>query len=453
MRRISGLASAIVCLALLTTHRAGGELLFQEQALPLPEWMRNQVIYEVNVRQFSSEGSFKGVEAHLPRLHKLGINTLWFMPVQPIGKLNLKGELGSYYAIGDYTGINPEYGSAEDFRSLVNKAHELGMRVLLDWVPNHTAWDNPLTVSNPEFYAKDCQGNFTPPTGTDWTDVIQLNFDAPGLCNYQYSAMKYWLDTYAIDGFRCDVAWNVPTKFWDELTKRLREYKPDIYMLAEAEIGEQMLHSFNTCYGWDLLHCFESVAQGRLPANSIDSALNRRILRSPNGSSFLNMTSNHDENSWNGTVFERFGKGAQAFAVLAMTIDGVPLIYNGQEAGLDKRLKFFEPDPIEWKASPMEQFYRTLISLKTSSSALLVGAATEKLPNTEEQSVYSFIRGKSGEGELLVVTNLGAKDVEVEIGSHRLAGEWTDAFSGAAVLYGNSVKLTLRSWDYIVLHR
>lgn len=448
-----GVAALALGFAFIPIHKASCEVLCQEQALVFPDWMRNQVVYELNVRQFSEEGTFKGAEAHLERLHKLGINTIWFMPVQPYGKVNSKSELGSYYSIADYTGINPEYGNAEDFKSFVDKAHALGMRVILDWVPNHTSWDNPLTITHPEFYARDCQGNFTPPTGTDWTDVIQLDFDAPGLVEYQFEAMSHWLDTYGLDGFRCDVAWNVPTKFWDALTARLRAHKPDIFMLAEAEIGEQMLSSFNTCYGWDLLHTYESVAQGRVPASAIDSALERRKVRFPAGASFLNMTSNHDENSWNGTVFERFGAGAKTFAVLAMTMDGVPLIYNGQEAGLDKRLEFFVRDPIEWKDSPMKDFYRRVIALKSTSAALLTGAPTEKIPSSAAESVYAYMRGEEGGAEVLVVANLTARNVDVELGSLRMKGEWTDAMTGEKATLEESLKQTLKSWEYLLYYR
>jgi len=419
----------------------------------MPQWARNQVIYELNIRQFSDAGTFAAVEADLGRLSDLGINTIWLMPVQPYGEVNRKGELGSYYSIRDYTGINPEYGSVEDFRSLVNAAHKRGMHVILDWVANHTSWDNPLTVEHPEYYAKDGAGNFTPPTGTDWTDVIQLDFSQPGLLDYQVNAMKYWLDEFGIDGFRCDVAWGVPTPFWNELSAALRAHKPNLFMLAESEMGDQQLKAFNASYGWGLLHTFEEIAQGREQAISIDAALARRQLNFPAGATFLNMTSNHDENSWNGTVFERFGGGARTFAVLSMTMDGMPLLYNGQEVGLDKRLLFFVRDPIQWHESPFTDFYKTLIALKSRSPALLTGAPTEKVPNTEEGAIYSFIRGKAGEAEVLVIANLTAKDVTVELGSSRMAGSWTDVFSGEAKELSESEKMTLKSWDFKLMSR
>lgn len=454
--RLSGriLSLLLAGSALSVAPALNAELLWEQPSTELPAWVRSQVIYEVNVRQYSQEGTFAAVEADLPRLEALGVNTLWFMPVHPIGVVNRKGELGSYYSVKDYKGINPEFGTLEDFKRLVAAAHKSDMRVIIDWVGNHTAWDNPLTRTNPEFYIRDAQGSFVPPTGTDWTDVIQLDFAAPGLLDYQVEAMRFWLEEVGIDGFRCDFAVGVPTPFWDELAARLRTVNPEVFLLAEAEKPDHQLKAFDASYGWAMMHAFNDIAQGRHPAYHLDVVLARTDLEFPAGYTLLQLTSNHDENTWNGTVFERLGGGVRTFAVLSMTLDGIPLVYNGQEVGLDRRLLFFEHDPIEWTDTDgFTPFYKKLIDLKTASPALLTGAPTERLHTTKDTSIYSFVRGKSGEPEVLVIANLTARDLVFEIGSERLGGTWTDLFTGETETLTNSEKIALQSWGYKVLVR
>lgn len=438
---------------LLVVSQGYSELLWNKSSTALPEWLGNQVIYEINVRQYSDEGSFAAIEADLDRIDSLGINTLWFMPIHSIGEVNRKGLLGSYYAIKDYLEVNPEFGTDEDFRSLVNAAHSKGMHVLLDWVGNHTAWDNPLTKSHPDYYMKDAEGHFVPPTGTDWTDVIQLDFESEGLLEYQIMAMRYWVEEFGVDGYRCDFAIGVPTVFWNQLSAALLESDPDLFLLAEAEESDHQLKAFHASYGWDMMHTFNAVAKGDANANDIDAALTRRGLSFPEGSTFLHMTSNHDENSWNGTVFERLGDGVETFAVLSFLLDGIPLLYNGQEVGLDWRLKFFERDPIHWKDSPFTSFYKTLIELKTTSSALLVESSLTRIPSTKDTHVYAFVRGDRGDAEVLFVANLSDEEVVVELGSDRLEGNWNNGFTDEMVSFSKNIELDLKPWQYYVLTR
>jgi len=436
------------------TAPLSAELLWEQQAEKLPEWVDNQVVYEVNVRQYSQDSSFKSIERDLNRISDLGINTLWFMPITPIGEKNRKGELGSYYSVKDYMGVNPEFGTPEDFKSLVKQAHMRGMKVIIDWVGNHSACDNPLTIEHPEYYVKNDEGNFIPPIGTDWTDVIQFDFSKPGLLEYQTQAMTYWIQEFGVDGFRCDFALGVPTEFWNELSSNLRKVKPDLFMLAEADVANHQLKAFNASYGWQLLHAFAAIAQGEHDANYLDVVLSRQSLTYPKDSNFLLMTSNHDMNSWEGTVYERLGGGAKVFAVLAMTMKGIPLVYNGQEAGLDKRLEFFIKDPIQWnKTSPMEKFYKTLIHLKTKNPSLEATASFNRVPTTDDASIYAYTRGKAEKGQILVIANLKAHDMEFEIGTDVIKGDWTDVFTGKKIHLSGSEELKLNMWNYLVLER
>jgi glycosidase len=438
----------------LLTAPLSAELLWEQQAPELPEWVNNQVIYEVNVRQYSEDSSFKSIAKDLDRISDIGINTLWFMPITPIGEKNRKGELGSYYSVKDYMGVNPEFGTPSDFKNLVKKAHAHGMKVIIDWVANHSACDNLLATEHPEYYVKDSEGNFIPPIGTDWTDVIQFDFTQEGLLEYQTKAMKYWMEEFGVDGFRCDFALGVPTDFWNKLSDSLRKVNPDVFLLAEADVADQQLRAFNASYGWQLLHAFAGIAQGEHDANYLDAVLSRQNLTYPKDSNFLLMTSNHDMNSWEGTVYERLGGGTKVFAVLAMTMKGIPLVYNGQEIGLNKRLEFFTKDPIQWNnTSPINEFYKKLIHLKTNSLSLNATAEFNRIPTTEDASIYAYTRGKSEKGQILVIANLKAHDLEFEIGTDAVKGDWTNIFTGEKIHFSGSEEMNLNMWNYLVLER
>ncbi len=422
-----------------------------QPALGQPDWVRRAVIYEINVRQYSSAGTFAAVTADLPRIRDLGADVIWLMPIHPIGELNRKGPLGSYYAIKDYYAINPEFGTAADFKQFVDAAHAQGLRVILDWVGNHTAWDHPLTREHPEYYVRDLTGRFQPPTGFDWTDVIQFDFSNPAVLDYEYAAMAYWIQNYGIDGFRCDFATGVPTPFWDELSSRLRALRPDLFMLSESEVPQHQLRAFNASYAFEMMHTINAVAQGRASASHIDDTLARSRVRFPAGSALLYYTSNHDENTWQGTEFERLGGGTAPFAVLTFMLDGIPLVYNGQEIGLDRRLEFFQRDPIEWTPNPsLTAFYRTLIQLRRTHPALQTGASMRRLPSTQNESVYAVLREAGGQ-RVLALLNLSARDVAADLYDPALAGRWRDAFSGEVVEQSAAAPLALRAWAYRVL--
>jgi glycosidase len=421
----------------------------KSSAVPLPTWARNTTIYEVNVRQYSKDSSFAAVEADLPRIRDLGVGTLWFMPIHPIGEKNRKGPLGSYYAARDYLAVNPEFGTAEDFRRLVKKAHGLGLRVILDWVANHTAWDHVWMQQHPEYFWRDRDGQPVPPLGFDWTDVVQLDYRNRDVWRAQIDTLSFWVREFDVDGFRFDYATGVPTAFWNEMSEKMRALRPDIFLLAEAQVPQHQLRAFHASYSFDMMHAYNAIAQGREAASHIDDVLAQYRVQFPGGSVFMHYTTNHDENSWQGTVGERLGGGVRAFAVVSFMLDGIPLIYNGEEAGQDKRLKFFERDPIVWQAHPLAPFYRTLTGLRRDHPALATGATFVRVPTTKNTAVYALVR-EAGGRKVAAFANLTARDVKCDAAHDLLAGRWQEAFSGEKVTSAGALNLDLRSWEYRV---
>jgi len=417
-----------------------------------PEWSKNATIYEVNIRQFTEEGTFDAFSAHIPRLKEMGIDILWLMPVHPIGEKNRKGTLGSYYAVKDYKGLNPEFGDADDFSALVQTAHENGMKVILDWVANHTAWDHAWIDEHPEWYTKDEEGNLVSPF--DWSDVADLNYDEPGLHKAMINALEYWVREFDIDGYRCDVAGMVPVEFWDTARMALDNIKP-VFMLAEAEDAPLIVSAFDMEYGWEFHHIMNHVAKGDLDADSIQAYFDRQMRRFPRGAYKMNFTSNHDENSWNGTVWERMGDGAYAFAVLSSTVPGMPLVYTGQEAGLDKRLEFFEKDQVEWKEHPFFDLYKALFELKHQNKALWngeFGGSFIRLESSDQSNIYAFVREKEDD-KVVAIFNLSDQEGEYEISGKYLAGEYTVFMSDDTVSLSDKETMTLKPWEYRVYYK
>jgi glycosidase len=416
-----------------------------------PEWSKNVVIYEVNIRQYTDEGTFKEFEEHLPMLKNLGIDVLWFMPTFPIGVVNRKGELGSYYSVKDYMDVNPEFGTIEDLKSIISKAHDLGMYIMLDWVPNHTAWDNQLTVDHPEFYVKDSTGKFMPPIGTDWTDVIQLDWTQKGLHDYMIGAMSFWV-ILGVDGFRVDHPHNTPKDFWERARTELNRIKP-VLMLAEHEgAGEFMEKGFDMNYAWELHHLMNRVAQGKDSANSIAKYFNREWAVYPQNVYRLMFLTNHDENSWAGTIDSLMGDAQKVFATLIFTGQGVPLLYSGQEACLDKKLKFFVRDPIEWDTCDLTGFYASLINMKKENEALWngeFGGPMVKIKTSRDKKVFAFYREKD-ESRVVVFLNLTKKSVAFKPVLKNLDGEYTEYFTGQKSSLVPGEKMNLEQWGYKV---
>ncbi len=415
-----------------------------------PEWSKNSVLYEVNVRQYTPEGTFNAFSAHLSRLKSLGVDVLWFMPMYPIGIVNKKGELGSYYSVRDYKDVNPAFGTLDDFKALINKAHEMGMKVILDWVPNHTSWDNKLAVDHPEWYMKDAKGNFIPPLGFDWTDVIQLDWSKKELQDYMIEALKFWVNLGA-DGFRVDHPHNTPKQFWERARAELSSIKP-VLMLAEIEDPAFLEKGFDLNYAWEMHHLMNSIAQGKDSIKKLDRYYKKEWATYPNSVYRLQFLTNHDENTWAGTIDSLMGDSQKAFATLIFTGQGVPLIYSGQEVCLDKRLKFFVRDTIKWDSCALTGFYRDLVTMKKHNKALWngdFGGPMVKINTNKDTKVFAFYREKEG-NRVLVFLNLSKQAVAVKPELKEIGGEYTEHFSGTKTTVPFADSLQIEPFGYRV---
>lgn len=425
------------------------------EKIHLPEWAVNGVIYEVNIRQYTPEGTLKAFEAHLFRLRELGVNILWLMPVFPIGELDRKGSLGSYYSIRDYYSINPQFGSMQDFDRLIAKAHALGFKVILDWVANHTAHDHTWVQSHPNFYLKDSTGAPAIPVDnqghtTDWTDVIDLDYSNVEMRDSMRAAMMFWVDKHKIDGFRCDIAGFVPLDFWQSVHQDL-EQRGEYLLLGESEQSNYFNDAFQIQYGWSYFHLWEDIAKGKRTADSIDSLVMADEKNSPQNGLKMLFIDNHDENSWNHTMAERFGQGFKTFAVLAFTLPGIPLVYSGQESDLNKSLRFFEKDTIPFGAFSSSSFYQKLIDLRQKNQALWSGEEGGKytlLCQSLPHQVFAFRRMIKNQS-IVIITNLSDQEVTFSWCDKQFdSGVYEDAFSGNNVELSDYLNITLKPWEY-----
>jgi len=423
-----------------------------------PEWSKNANIYEVNIRQYTEEGSFNAFAAHLPRLKELGVDILWLMPIHPISKKNRKGSLGSYYAVQNYKGVNPDFGTDTDFKSLVSKVHQLDMKIILDWVPNHTGFDNNWISEHPDWYTKDKNGEVTHPIGTDWTDVADLNYDNEEMRAAMTDAMSYWITDFDIDGFRCDVAGEVPNDFWEANNANLFGLKKDIFMLAEWD--EPSLHDagFHMSYGWGFHHVLNQLAKNEVTLTYLDSFVLANKVRFGPEAYKMNFITNHDENSWNGTIQERMGSAADALAVLAFTIDGMPLIYSGQEAGLNWRLKFFEKDQVNWENLEKSDFYAKLLDLKHRNPAIwngTYGGDYHRIQTSNDENIFCFARTK-GENEIIVALNLSGDDQIFTVRSTIRDDNYQNVFEETDMVNPVQWKeknVEMAAWSYLLFER
>lgn len=411
------------------------------------EWSKNATIYEVNIRQYTPEGTFNAFAEHLPRLKEMGVDILWLMPIHPIGEKNRKGTLGSYYAVKDYYGVNPEFGTKEEFKKLIDMIHELGMHVIIDWVANHSAWDNELINKHPEWYTKNEEGEIISPVD-DWTDVADFNFEVPEMRQYMTDALKYWVSEFNIDGYRCDVAGMVPVDFWNNVRYELDEIKP-VFMLAEANEPELHEYAFDMTYAWDMHFLWNEIAQGNKTIEDLVQQFEKEKTKYGSNDYRMYFTSNHDENSWKGTALERLGKAVKPFTVLSATAPAMPLVYNGQEACLDKQLDFFEKDIINWdKECCLDELYSQLFQLKKDNPALWngdFGGSMEKLATSADDKVFAFARIKD-EHKVITILNLSAEEVEFEFTNELDGTGLTELFTDEE--FANSYQLA--AWDYKV---
>lgn len=421
-----------------------------------PEWAKDAVIYQINTRQFTPEGTFAAAQAQLPRLKALGVDVLWLMPIHPIGVEHRKGPLGSPYSVRDYFGVNPEFGTEADLRAFVAAAHAQGMKVILDWVPNHTAWDNPLRAEHPDWYKRDWKGDFRPTPWWDWSDIIELDYSQPELRAYMQAALRYWVVDVGIDGFRMDVAGFVPLDFWEQVRRELDAVRPPeqggLFLLAEWESRDLHARAFDASYAWSWYDAVHRIAQGKADTNALHVYYSWNENFWPAHALRMTFTSNHDKNSWEGTEFEAFGEALPAAMVLSFVGEGIPLIYNGQEAAYDKRLEFFERDPIVWREHPMADFYRRLIDLRTANTALHSGrwgARMVHVPSDRQGKVLSFVR-QNGRDKVFAVFNFSGEAQTVRFHDGPQAGDYTDWERGERVTLRDDEPMSLPAWGWRV---
>lgn len=448
----------------------------------VPDWHKNATIYELNLRHYTPEGTFASVHQHIPRLKEMGIDILWFMPVTPVSVKNRKGELGSPYSVADYRKVNPDLGTMDDFKAMLNAIHDADMYCIIDWVPNHTGWDHPWINEHPNWYTKDEDGNIIDPIDPDsgeswgWTDVADLNYDVPEMRIGMIDAMRFWIEEVGIDGFRVDVAHSVPVDFWAQCSDSLYAIKP-LFMLAEAEVTAIRNNgAFVVDYGWEMHHVLNEIAKTQganegskklvkgnviegneeqvkvTTALDIDVTLAKKAKQYQQGYS-MHFTSNHDENSWAGTEMMRMGEGHKAFAVLTATFDGMPLIYTGQETALEKQLKFFERDVIEWDDYQYAPFYKTLFDLKHRNQALWNGkhgGPLVKILTGNDEHIYAFSR-KKGNDQVVVILNLSSKSQKGKLeGSEHLGKTFTEVFTNVEKQFDAEEEIELGAWEYFV---
>lgn len=412
------------------------------------DWAHTTNIYEVNVRQYTIEGTLNAFAKELPRLKEMGVHTLWFMPLTPISQKNKKGSLGSYYACSDYTSINPEFGTLDDFKTLVKQAHSMGMKVIIDWVANHTGWEHTWTKQHPEYYLLDsATKDFRIASGMD--DIIELDFSKPELRRAMIDAMKFWVEQCDIDGFRADLAFWVDLEFWKEARQELDAVKPLFWLGEFDELDSpEYAAAFDASYTWRWMHKARAYYHDHIPLDSLINVLDL-YENIGDGSMRAWFTTNHDENSWNGTEYEKYGEMAGALAIFSCTWNGVPLLYSGQEIPNRKRLKFFDKDTINWSGNyELADFYRTLLTLHRDHPALRTGdslAKTIPVKTSHPESVFAYLR-KRGEKEVFVIMNLSGKDLTVKLESEHVRNIFKNAFTGREITFIKEQDLSIKKW-------
>ena len=411
-----------------------------------PEFMNQGNIYEVNIRQYTKEGTFKAFAKHLPRLQKMGVQTIWFMPIQPISKFGRKGTLGSYYAVASYTEVNKEFGTLADFNKVVDQAHALGMKVLIDYVPNHSGADHPWLTTHPDFHERDANGKAT--YTADWSDTRELNFNNLVMQDSMINTMKYWLKATKIDGFRIDVAWGVPYSFWNKCIPALKQIR-NLYFLAEADDPKLHESGFDATYSWKEFHTLNDIAAGRKTILSLDTVLNKIDAEFMKGAQRLYFTSNHDENSWNKADYATMPGAIHApFAVFTQTYNRtMPLIYSGQEEPILRPIAFFEKDPMEFAKYQRASFYSTLLQLRKNNTAFSDNAQFKRLSVDHPAQVMAYER-TNGNDQVIVVLNLSAHSHEVKLSGTNLHEGYQEIFTKEVVK--DIHQHNLPAWGYKV---
>lgn len=422
------------------------------------QWSYSAVLYEMNIRQLTPEGTLRAAEKKLDFLREMGIDAIWLMPIYPIGEQGRKGSLGSYYSIRDYKAVNPEFGTMEDFDSFVAKAHSLGMKVLLDWVANHTARDAKWLHTKPaDWYEREADGTAKVPW--DWTDTAKLNYSNHDVWRGQIDAMRFWIEQHAVDGFRCDMAMLVPIEFWQQATEVLRAIKPDIFMLAEAEQQNLFDRAFDMCYAWEIHHLMCDIARGERRVWDLRNKLYANRENYPASAMRMMFTSNHDENSWSGSEFYRFGDAREVMTALSFVWEGaMPLIYTGQEVGYDHSFAFFDRDHIPaelYQPNDDTELYRRLIALKHSEAALQAGERGGRMieiENNAKDCMMTFVR-EVGDSRVVAIMNLSPYTIHANYNNGIYAGEYTNALTGEKVLLPLHLEQDIEPWGYTLLYK
>lgn len=423
-----------------------------------PEWSYSAVLYELNIRQFTPEGTLNAAIERLPFLRSIGIDVIWLMPIYPIGKEGRKGTLGSYYSISDYKGVNPEFGTADDFRAFISAAHAMGIRVLLDWVANHTARDARWITERPaDWYERDEQGVAKVPW--DWTDTAKLNYANHDVWLGEIDAMRYWVEEFGVDGFRCDMAMLVPIEFWQEASHELHKIKSDIFMLAEAEEDNLFDRAFNMSYQWNVHHIMVDIAKGARRVWDLRNAIHSERARYPREAMRMSFTSNHDENSWSGSEQSRFGASLEVMTALTFLMPStMPLIYTGQEVGYDHSFEFFERDAIPaelYRENRTTELYRRLIALKHRERALDAGERGGdmiEIENNAKDCMITLVREVEG-SRVVAILNLSPYTIHADFNTGIYAGAYRDALSGERVELKEHVERDIAPWHYQILVR
>ena len=422
------------------------------------DWSYSAVLYEMNIRQLTPEGTLRAAEKKLEFLHSMGIDAIWMMPIYPIGEENRKGSLGSYYSIQDYCAVNPEFGTMEDFDSFVAKAHSLGMKILLDWVANHTARDAKwLKTKSADWYEREADGTAKIPW--DWSDTAKLNYANHDVWRGQIEAMRFWVEKHNIDGFRCDMAMLVPIEFWQQASAVLHAVKPDIFMLAEAEELNLFDKAFDMCYAWEIHHMMCDIAKGERRVWDLRNTMYADRERYPNSAMKMMFTSNHDENSWSGSEFDRFGAAREVMTALTFVWEAaMPLLYTGQEVGYNHSFEFFERDYIpaeKYQANEDTELYRKLIALKHSQPALQAGergGRTIEIENNAKDCLMTFVR-ELGDSRVMAIMNLSPYTIHVDYNNGIYAGEYTNAITGEKALLPVHLEQDIEPWGYTLLYK
>ncbi|MEO8719817.1 MAG: alpha-amylase family glycosyl hydrolase [Ginsengibacter sp.] len=416
-----------------------------------PKWSYSTNIYEVNVRQYTPEGTFNAFAKHLPRLKDMGVQVLWFMPITKISKEGRLGTLGSYYAASDYEAVNPEFGTAGEFKDLIKQAHEMGFKILMDFVADHTGNDHLWVKDHPEFFVHGEDNDFTHPHG--WSDVTQLDYHEPKVWKRMLEVLRFWIKEFNIDGFRCDMAHLVPLEFWIYAKKKISKTKSHLFWLGECEKPEYH-QVFDATYTWRWMHASEEFYKGKMNLQSLLTVLYKSVTEFPCNALRLYFTSNHDENSWNGTEYEKYGDAAHLFAVFSCTWNGIPLIYSGQELPNNKRLKFFDKDQIEWnKNVDLHSFYKTLLTLKSNNKSLRAGdpnVLTQIISHPDDPRVFAYLR-KNKSAQVLVILNCSGEGLNFEV--KNVKGIFSNVFGGDDINFETSKFVYLNAWGYLVFER